>query len=489
MSPDDVVAAARPILEITGLHKRFGNTHAVRGVDLKLREGEFVGLMGPNGAGKSTLIKMLSGVYEADAGSISLSGQPVKNLAGRPEIGFVHQDLGLVDQMSVMDNLRLGARPLRLAGPLLHRGMELTAAREALARVDLDVSVTANVGTLSPGQKALLAVARLLAMGARLIVVDETTSTLPPRESRWFVETLRAATSDGTCVLMVSHKLSELLSAAKRVVMLIDGSVVADRPVSPADRSEVVRLLASHEEQVAETEQPSEPTVGPGKAVLSLNGVCFGPLGPLDLTLCAGEVIGLTGLVGSGLHSVGLLAQGVLKPTAGEVWCEAGVRRALVPPQRETQGGIQELPVLWNTTLSSLRRWRSSLRLLSLQDERVAAEGALRGLRVVPDGSDRSLASLSGGNQQKVLFARTLLQEAGVYVLCEPTRGVDVRTRKEIYRLIAKLRDESAAVLLVTSDSEDLFAVCDRIGVLNQSGISPLWEPAELSEEQLTEVL
>ena len=202
-SPD----LSTPLLAIKGLEKSFGETRAVRGVDLTLRAGEFVGLMGPNGAGKSTLIKMLSGVYDADAGSIELSGRPVRNLAGRSEVGFVHQDLGLVDDMSVMDNLRLGAEPLRLLGPVLNRGLELKAAQEALDRVGLDVSVTDNVGTLSPGQKALLAVSRLLQLGARLIVVDETTSTLPPRESKWFVETLRAATTDGTCVLMVSHKL------------------------------------------------------------------------------------------------------------------------------------------------------------------------------------------------------------------------------------------------------------------------------------------
>ena len=261
VSPD----ASAPLLAIKGLEKSFGETRAVRGVDLTLRAGEFVGLMGPNGAGKSTLIKMLSGVYDADAGSIELSGRPVRNLAGRSEVGFVHQDLGLVDDMSVMDNLRLGAEPLRLLGPVLNRGLELKAAQEALDRVGLDVSVTDNVGTLSPGQKALLAVSRLLQLGARLIVVDETTSTLPPRESKWFVETLRAATHDGTCVLMVSHKLSELMSAAQRVVLLIDGSVVADRPVSPSDRAEVVRLLASHEEAVAEAEQEALEPIAAGE--------------------------------------------------------------------------------------------------------------------------------------------------------------------------------------------------------------------------------
>jgi len=474
------------LLEIKGLDKRFGETHALRGVSVTLHEGEFVGLMGPNGAGKSTLIKILSGVHDADAGQIELSGRPVRNLAGRPEIGFVHQDLGLVDSMSVLDNLRLGAPPLRLLGPVLNRAKESASAQAALDRVDLAVGLGDLVGSLSAGEKALLAVARLLSLGARIIVVDETTSTLPPKESRWFVETLRRATQDGTAVLMVSHKLSELLSAARRVVLLIDGQLVADRAVAPDDYADVVMLLASHEDSLVVEDQ--EPVV-PGATALELRSVHAGAVGPLDLTLREGEVIGLTGLVGSGLHSVGPLAQGALKPDRGEVWCRPGATRAFVASQRETEGAIAELPVLWNATISSLTRWRNPVRLVNLNRERAAAEAQLDGLRVVPAGVDRALATLSGGNQQKVLFARTLLQQADIYVLCEPTRGVDIRTRQEIYRLIGSLRRQGAAVLIVTSDSEDLFAVCDRVGVLGSAGISELWDPAQLSEEQLSEVL
>lgn len=476
------------LLEIRGLDKRFGETHAVRGIDLVLAEGEFVGLMGPNGAGKSTLIKILSGVHDADAGQVLLSGRPVRNLGGSPEIGFVHQDLGLVDSLTVLDNLRLGAPPIRLFGPLLNRREEARLGQAALDRVELDIPLGETVGSLSPGEKSLLAVARLLSLGARIIVVDETTSTLPPRESRWFVETLRRATQDGTAVLMVSHKLSELLSVARRVVLLIDGKVVADRGVSPTDHAEVVQLLASHEEGAAPETTDAEPAAV-GEAALELRAVRSGSIGPLELTVRSGEVIGLTGLVGSGLHKVGLLAQGALKPDKGQVWCREGVVRALVAPQRETQGGIAELPVLWNATLSSLKQWRGRGRLVNLNRERADADAMLGGLRVAPVGLDRALSTLSGGNQQKVLFVRALLQQASVYVLCEPTRGVDIRTRREIYRLIGRMRRDGAAVLIVTSDSEDLFAVCDRVAVLTGTGISELWDPAQLSEDQLSEVL
>jgi ribose transport system ATP-binding protein len=477
------------ILDVHGLQKRFGDTYAVKGVDLVLREGEFVGLMGPNGAGKSTLIKILSGVHGPDNGVISLFGRPVKSLAGRSEIGFVHQDLGLVDSMSVMDNLRLGAPPLRLIGPILHRGRELSAAKSALERVELDISLTAEVGSLSPGEKAMLAVARLLNRGARLVVVDETTSTLPPKESSWFIETLKKATRSGTAVLMVSHKLSEILSVAERVVMLIDGVVVADRPVTPNDRPEVVRLLAHHEEQVAAEEEPPTTRVKPGAAVLELRGVRLGRVGPVSFDVRSGEVVGLTGLVGSGLHTVGLIAAGAVKPTSGSVRLAKGVRTALVAPQRETQGCISELPVLWNATLSSLQKWRNPVRLLRLGRERSDAESVMQQLRVTPTDSDLPIGALSGGNQQKVLFARTLMLGAGLFVLCEPTRGVDVATRREIYRLISRLRDQGAAILIVTSDSEDLFAICDRIGALMPDGVSDLWETASLTEDSLSAVL
>lgn len=476
-------------LRIAGLRKSFGDTHALRGVDLVLRPGEFVGLMGPNGAGKSTLIKMLSGVYEPDGGTIEISGRPVRSLAGRPEVGFVHQDLGLVDSMSVMDNLRLGAAPLRLAGPVLHRRREMTAAQQALDLVGLRIPVMTEVRTLSPGEKALLAVARLLQRGAKLIVVDETTSTLPPRESRWFVDTLRKSTETGTCVLMVSHKLSELLSAARRIVLLLDGNVVADRPVSPSDQAEVIRLLASHEEQVAESDRSAAPDAGAGQPVLTMTDVRLGSLGPISLSVRSGQVVGLTGLVGSGLHTVGMLAHGVVAPASGCVVLSPGARSGLVAPQRETQGGVSDLPVLWNSTISSLRRWRTRIGLLNLRRERDDALKVLGSLHVTPCDPDVPLGSLSGGNQQKVLFARTLLQDPRLFVLCEPTRGVDVRTRREIYRLIQELRDKGAAILILTSDSEDLFAICDYVGVVESSGLSPLWSRDSLDVDQLAEVL
>lgn len=482
-----------PLLQAQDIRKRFGETYALRGVDLELRQGEFVGLMGPNGAGKSTLIKILSGVYEADSGSMRIRGKIFRNLANHSEIGFVHQDLGLVDSMSVLDNLRLGAQPLRIAGPVLHRGREIRSAYTALERVGLNIPLRVEVGTLSPGAKAMLAVARLLDRGAQLLVVDETTSTLPPKESRWFIETLRNATTNGTTVLMVSHKLSEIMSVAERMVMLIDGVVAADRPVTAEDSHEVVRLLASHEETVASSDSELAPATQQGQslgpALLTMRGVEMGSVGPINIEIRGGEIVGITGLVGSGLHTVGLLAAGFSRPESGQVLAPHEVRTAFVAPQRETQGCIPELSVLWNATLASLPKWRRSGRFLSLKNERSDADATLRKLNVTPARSDLPIGVLSGGNQQKVLFSRALLQEATFFVLCEPTRGVDVQTRQEIYRVIRGLKDSGCGVFIVTSDSEDLFAVCDRVATLSQDGLSQFWAASEMTEESLASVL
>jgi ribose transport system ATP-binding protein len=472
---------APKLLAMRGICKSFGAGRVLDDVSLDLRPGEIVGLMGANGAGKSTLIKILAGVYVADAGEIELDGKPVDSLAGRPEVGIVHQDLGLVDSQSVLDNVRLGAERLSALGPLLDRHAEIRAAERALAMVGMDgVSVFEAVGNLTSGQKALLAIARLLERGARIVVVDETTASLPPKEARWFLDRLREAAARGTAVVMVSHKLGEIRDAADRLVLLADGRVTANTPMSELPgEEEVARLLLGDEAEELIHEAATHRGDGHGATVLRMRAAERDGVGPIDLELRRGEVVGLTGRAGSGLHEVGLMAAGTLRPDRGSVDVEGSPRRALLPPQREVDGTFPQLPSLWNMTLAALGRWRGQLRLLRPRRERAAAEEMVDRLRIVPPDLDVAIGSLSGGNQQKVLFARAMLLEPDVFVLCEPTRGVDLRTRREIYRLIAELRGEGRAVLVVTSDVEDALAVCDRIGTVADGRVSPLHDAAD----------
>jgi len=475
--------SSTPRLTVTGLKKSFGSNQVLLGIDLAFEPGQFIGLMGPNGAGKSTLIKILDGLYHADEGQIKLDDEVVKNLGSRKECGFIHQDLGLIEDMSIVENLRLGQQPLRLAGPILNLKREREAAADAIARVGLDRDVDTLVSALSPGEKTLVAVARTLDRGARIIFVDEATSTLPAADSRHLTDALRRTVDDGATVIMVSHKLSEILDDTDRVVVILDGEISTDEPTSSLDRAGLVERLVAKESEMAVEEEVAE--IGVGDELISLEAACGGRAGPVDLVLRGGEIIGLTGLPGSGLHDIGFLVHGSMKPTSGRVIASRKIKRALVPPHRETQGGIQLSSVRENLTLSSLSRWRSFGRLLALGREGRDAQSMATDLNVTPGDAEGPYGVLSGGNKQKVIFGRVLLREPQVYVLCEPTRGVDIATRMEIYRLIRKLRSKDVAVLVISSDSEDLFSVCDRIGVVDDGTVNELVPAEEMNTQQL----
>lgn len=470
------------VVSISGLTKSFGSNSVLKGVDLDIREGEFVGFMGPNGAGKSTVIKILDGVYTPGGGTIAFRGTPVPSFERVDEVGFVHQDLGIVDDLTVVENLRLGLAPIRRLGPLLDLGRERRVASEALGRVDLDVPLDLPARDLSAGEKALLAVARLLCTGARFLIVDEATSTLPPHDAERFIAALRQLTADGATVLFVSHKLSEIRGACSRVVLLLDGAIAFDEKVDAERDRQLVDMLG-HEVQ---TESTWQPPMTDG-VVLDVQDLMIREIGPLDLTVAAGEVVGLTGLVGSGLHDIAYVAAGLAEAKSGTVRFH-GDRRAIVAPQRETEGTIADISVMENLTLSALGRWRRR-GLLSLRAERDESTSRIEDLNVVPRNLDLPLGSLSGGNQQKVLFGRALLTGAQLLVISEPTRGVDIATRHELYRLIRELRSAGVAILVVTSDSEDLFAVCDRIGVLHEGTIRGPWARDALDDESMALVL
>lgn len=456
-------------LSVRGLSKSFGGARVLKDVDLDIGPGEFVALMGPNGAGKSTLIKILDGLYGADAGEVRFGGQRVSSLGGHPQVAFIHQELGLIESLSIVENLRLGQKKIALAGPILDRRRERELARSALRRVHLDLDVDALVGTLSPGEKALVAAARALDRGARFLIVDETTSTLPVAHAQRLIRTLSEVAQTGATVVMVSHKLHEILDGADRVVVLIDGKVAADQPRAGLDREGLVRMLLMHESQYSE--QREAPAAG--AVVASLEGVHGEICGPINFELREGEVVGLTGLPGSGLYDVAFFAARLARPVRGNVRVARAVKSAFVPPHRESQGGFATLTSLENLTVSGLRRWRAPWRLLQPLRERAEGEAMLKELDVRPADPDVRFGGLSGGNKQKVIFGRALLTRPRLYVLCEPTRGVDVGTRVEIYRLIRRMVErDRAAVLIVTSDAEDLFAVCDRVGVITYGAVS-----------------
>lgn len=481
-------------ISVRGLRKSFGSVEVLHGIDLEITPGQFVGMMGPNGAGKSTLIKILDGVYTRSQGEILFDGEPVRNLSERPEVGFLHQDLGLIEDLSIVDNLRLAEPPLRLFGPILDKRRERGIAAAALERVGLDYPVETLIQELSPAEKTLVAVARLLNRGASVLFLDEATSTLPPADSNRLINTLRRLIAEEqTTVIMVSHKLSEVLEAADRIVLLLDGLIAADLASTGSSaeeqREKLVSMLVSHETKasvVGRSRRMVNRTSD--KVLVSLEDVYGGDVGPLNLELFAGQVAGITGLPGSGLHDVAHLVNGSIKATRGRSERRSKVT-GFVPPDRETQGGFEDLSVLDNLTVSALGLWQWPGGLLRTGSMRKRGAEMVEHLAVKPPDPASSFGTLSGGNKQKVIFGRGLLRDPGVYVLCEPTRGVDLATRAAIYELINDLTKRDVAVLVATSDSEDLFAVCDRFAVVVDGQLGDFIWADETNPQELEEFI
>ena len=480
----------RPSLVVDGLSKSYGSTRALSDVSLRLPAGQLVGLVGPNGAGKSTLIKVLAGVVGPDLGSVRFEYPSGERVPIGDKVGVVHQDLGLVDTLTVLENLRLGAVPLYSIRPLLSGRREAEFTSEALLRVGLPPGLGARlVGSLSLGQKTMVAVARILARGARFIIVDEATSALSPRESDWLTAALGDSVAAGCGVLMVSHKLSEILHSADRCVVLVDGRVAADLPRARVDEALLVELMTPRiEDSEARHEQQGEEASA-GPAILGLEGACSANAGPFTFEVRSGEVVGITGRIGSGLYDVAYLASGNVRLARGRVVTDRSTVVSFLPPDRATEANFPADPVKWNLSVSALRKWRGRGGLLDLDREQDDIDSMVRALAIRTASTNAPMSSLSGGNQQKVLMGRALLKAPDLLVLAEPTRGVDVATRREIYRLVRKLRVEGKAILIVTSDSEDLLSLADRVGVVENGACSGLWPAAEMSRERLALIL
>jgi ABC-type sugar transport system ATPase subunit len=458
-------------VEVDGVAKRFGATRALRGVTCTFTRTEFVALLGPNGAGKSTLLKILDGVYAADGGEIRVRG-------GRSGLGVVHQDLGLVEEMTVAENMFLGRSSL-LVRP--RRNARRTA--KALAAVGLDsIDPHALVGSLSLGQRAMVAVARTFDRGAGTVVIDEATAGLHPDEARWVVEQLRVAAELGSTVVMVTHKLDEVIGVATRYVVLRDGEVALDAPAAEVTKARLIDVM-SRDRRESDPVDREAASFDPDDVICALDSVHAGGAGPVSLAVPAGVVTALTGPLGSGLHEIAYVAAGLLQPDAGKVVAAKGLRRACVPAHRESEGVFPDDDVQFNVAAGGWSRWQNRFGLLDVRRMRRDCEEAVAALSVTPGRLEAGVSDLSGGNQQKTLFARALMRDPQLLVLCEPTRGVDVATRREIYAQVRQIAARGTAVLVASTDYEDIVALADSVGVLDATGQLTEWvTPDRFSE-------
>jgi ribose transport system ATP-binding protein len=483
-------------LAICSLTKEFVGQRALDGVSLEVSRGEVHALLGENGAGKSTLIKVLAGVHQADHGVIEVSGRalPARHRpadAAAFGLHFVHQDLGLVETLSVAENIALGRGYANRLGLIHFRATERRAG-ELLEAMGSDVSPAALVGELSRPDKVMVAVVRAFAADARVIVLDEVTASLPAPEVERLSHLLMGSRQAGIGFIFVTHRLAEVLDIADRVTVLRDGRKVATLPVAGMDHERLVELIVGRA-----VDQPEPARRRPtGAAALTVHGLLgHGLTEPISFHVARAEVVGVTGLIGSGAREVARMLGGAERPRAGlarfdgETLPLADPARlgragcAYVPGDRAAEGMAPDLTVRENLFLAGVAgggRWRRP------RTERRHALRLLAQHRVRPDDQpERLLASLSGGNQQKVVVARALARRPRLLVLDDPTVGVDVGARTELHRLIRQAAGAGACVVFASSDFHEVAEQCDRVLVMNGGAIGCELRGTELSAERV----
>jgi ribose transport system ATP-binding protein len=489
---------SRPLLTARGIFKAFPGVQALQDVGLHLERGEVLAVVGENGAGKSTLMKILAGVEKPDAGAMELDGQAYApaDVAAAQNFGVVliHQELNLAENLDIAGNIFLGREPRR-GGALGLIGRRIyTEASPILRRLGLEVSPRTPVSLLSIGQQQLVEIARALSLRSRVLIMDEPTSSLAQRETERLFAVIRDLRRDGIGVLYISHRLKEVHEIADRVLVLRDGRNAGELQRAEISHEAMVRLMVGRElRQFFRRTRTTHAAVG--RPLLRVRGLRL-PVGggaPINFDVAAGEVLGLAGLMGSGRTELGEALFGIGSALAGEVELDGrserirtpaeAIRRGifLLPEDRRSQGLVLAASVKENITLASLDMVSRLALIVRRRENEMAAQMCQR-LGVRTPSTDQTVSLLSGGNQQKVVLAKWLTRTPKLLILDEPTRGVDVGAKTEIYALIDRLAARGVAILMISSDLEEILGMSDRVLVMHEGSMA-----GELDRDDLTE--
>ncbi|MFZ4150980.1 sugar ABC transporter ATP-binding protein [Streptomyces pseudogriseolus] len=499
------MAPEPPLLSMSGITKSFPGVRALDGVDLDVQAGEVHCLLGQNGAGKSTLIKVLAGAHQPDTGTISWRGDDVTLrspiAAMRLGIATIYQELDLVEHLSVAENVHLGHEPTT-AGFVVRGRAAKTSTAELLKRLGHpEIDPGRLVGDLSAAHQQIVSMARALSHDVRLIVMDEPSAALDPDEVDNLFRIVGDLTAAGVAVVYISHRLEEIRRIGDRVTVLKDGRAVArGLPAKSTPTSEVVSLMTGRNVEYVFPPRPATPPAA-GEPVLTVENLSRrGEFAPLDLQVRPGEIVGLAGLVGSGRSEILETIYGARKPDTGRVLVDgrplrpgsvrAAVRAGLglAPEERKAQALLMLESVTRNVSVSSMSRFATA-GWINRGAELGAARAAVRELSLRPDNPDVPVRTLSGGNQQKAVLARWLLRGCRVLLLDEPTRGVDVGARAELYAVVRRLADEGLAVLLVSSEVPEVLGLADRVLVLREGSVVHTAPARELDEHRVLDLV
>jgi ribose transport system ATP-binding protein len=492
------------LLEALGVSKAFPGVQALQNVDIRLERGEVLAIVGENGAGKSTFMKILGGVVAADAGTIRLDGRPetIASVHGAERHGIVliHQELNLAEHLDVAGNIYLG-RERTWAGPLRLIDRRVYEDAERITRrLGLDCSPRTTVANLSLGQQQLVEIARALSLRSRILILDEPTSSLTERETNRLFQVMRDLKREGISIIYISHRLKEVMAIADRVTVLRDGRNAGELVGAGIDHESIVRLMVGRELKhfFQRTHPPAEERRAVGAPVLEVREVRWEARqkSPIGFVLRAGEIVGMAGLMGAGRTEVAETLFGIRPRASGEVLVDGRpvqVRRPaqaiaagilLVPEDRRLQGLVLASSVKDNLSLPSLDRV-SKVGLVSPRLEKDLARRMCEQLNVRTPSIQQTVGLLSGGNQQKVVLGKWLCRTPRVLLLDEPTRGIDVGAKSEIYRLMDQLAAQGLAILMISSDLEEILGMSDRVLVMHEGRLAGELARAAMTEEAI----
>ncbi|WP_336752883.1 ribose ABC transporter ATP-binding protein RbsA [Aeromonas hydrophila] len=484
-----------PILALSGIVKTFPGVRALDEAGLKVYPGQVMALLGENGAGKSTLMKVLTGIYQADAGSISYRGQPVHFKGPRDSqdqgISIIHQELNLLPELSIAANIFLGREPRTRFGSIDHKQLRERASG-LLARLGVKHGPDTRLGDLSIGEQQMVEIAKALSFDASVIIMDEPTDALTDTETEQLFVVIRELREQGCGIVYISHRLKEIFEICDRVTVLRDGKWIGEQAVSELDEDRIIEMMVGRrlEEQYPRLARELGPVslqvkdlAGPG-----VHGVSF--------SLRQGEILGFSGLMGSGRTELMKLIYGASPISAGDITVDghalvpkspadglaAGI--AYISEDRKGDGLVLELSVRENISLCALGEFISHGKIDG-QAERQAVGDYVRLFNIKTPSQDQLIKLLSGGNQQKVAIAKGLLTRPKVLILDEPTRGVDVGAKKEIYQLINQFKKEGMSIILVSSEMPEVLGMSDRIMVMHEGRISAEFNTRDANQEKL----
>lgn len=483
-------------LSMQGIRKSFFGVEVLHGVDFVVERGQIMGLCGENGAGKSTLMKILAGIYAQDSGSIQLNGETIQRYASPLEmqrlgVSMIHQELNLLNELTVAQNIFLCREPTRRSGLIDYKKMNAEAA-SVLERLGEKIDPRRRVGDLKIAQKQMVEIAKAISFNVNLLIMDEPTSMLTGKETQVLFNLIASLSAQGIAVVYISHRLKEIIDVCHDVTVLRDGAIVAVRKVSEMRAHDIATMMVGREIK----DERAEDFLGdPDAVMLEVRGVSDDLLKDVAFSVRKGEILGFSGLVGAGRSELMEVIFGLREPRAGEVLVEGRpvtVRSAMdairsdlgfVTEDRKETGLVLCRDITENANYVFWRKTKGFFK-----NRKASAENAQRmisRLSIRCTDSGQPVSSLSGGNQQKVALAKWLLSGAKVLVLDEPTRGVDVGARQEIYRIIRELAAEGVAVIVVSSDLVEVINICQRVVIMHEGRVTGELRASALSEEKI----